>query len=167
MAVTYTSKLVTRTPQSVGGFDVIPFRVELPSDAFDTDDDSVLLLKFGPNTRLPVGPLGANALTIYWDDLDTNATETLDLDIGIGDSDGTLDTTLINSGTAWEDAGGPDYVDAAVANGTIANAGMIDVSDKYLILHANTKAATPAAGTVAGTVVVCNNALELVDDLTV
>jgi hypothetical protein len=78
--------------------------------------------------------------------LDTNATETLEIDLAIGGVDGVADY-LLDTGAAatWAEVGG------AVESAIIATAGTptwIDVGDLYLQLIVRNAAATAADGDV-------------------
>ena len=63
-----------------------------------------------------------------------------DWDIGIGDSDGVIDTALIANSTIGQSSSGTDYLDAFAAP--------LDVSGKYLIFDVTTSATSAVAGTV-------------------
>jgi hypothetical protein len=106
----------------------------------DHADDSILLA--GPMPTVAYIKNAAGVFVARWTDLDTNAVETLDFDLGFGGSDGVLDFTFINNGTASEDAGVAENAQLA------AQDPWIDVGGLYLIMEVIAVAATPAAGTV-------------------
>lgn len=112
----------------------------IPTTAIDHADDSILLA--GP---LPAVAYIKNASGVFcatWTDMDTNATETLDFDLGFGGADGVLDYTFMNNGTAVEDAGSGE---SAHISGEDP---WIDVGGLYVIMEVIAVSATPAAGTV-------------------
>jgi hypothetical protein len=84
------------------------------------------------------------SMAVRWSDMDTHATETLDFDIGFADVDGVLDITLLNNGTASENAGQDEIPTAQLATSDP----FVDVGGKYISIHIVAKAATAAAGTV-------------------
>jgi hypothetical protein len=106
----------------------------------DHNDDSILM-----GVPLPDVAYIRNAAGVFvarWTDLDTNAVETLDFDLGFGGSDGVLDYTFINNGTASEDTG------VAENSQLTAQDPWISIGGLYVIMEVITAAATPAAGTV-------------------
>lgn len=106
----------------------------------DHADDSILLA--GPMPDVAYIKNAAGVFVARWTDMDTNATETLDFDLGFGASDGGLDVTFLNNGTAVEDAAVAENAQLA------ANDPWIDVGGLYLIMEIIAVSATPAAGTV-------------------
>ncbi len=134
----------TRSDHPVGVQGLIPFshQVAIATTSIDEAGDDVLLFKFPPNSFIK-----ANDLDVEFDDLDTNGTPTLVVDIGVGDSDGVIDTVIINNSTGPQ-TGADDVADASTAGNY-----WVDCSDKYLIMTVVTAAATAAAGdvTVRGT----------------
>lgn len=101
----------------------------------------------GDRTNLFAVPEGAviYELVITAEDLDTNATETLDADIVLStiDSAGTVtDTILYNAGTALEDALTRTVVDLDV---TVPDSAL---GYGHIQLKVNTVAATPAEGDI-------------------
>ena len=120
---------------------LVPFRsvTTVPTTALDSGDEQVLLHQFPSNIY------GNESWLVHcvvnFDDLDTNATETLVIDIGIGDVDGVIDTALLVGSVAAQDA----LVDVVLD----PSADMpVDVAGRYLIMDVTTTAATPAAGDV-------------------
>ena len=106
----------------------------------DHEDDSVLLA--GPMPAVAYIANKTGSFWARWTDMDTNATETLDFDLGFGAVDGGLDYTFLNNGTAVEDAG------VGVGAQIAAQDPWIDIGGLYVIMEIIAKAATPAAGTV-------------------
>ena len=96
--------------------------------------DSFLVYKFPKENCLLWTALAA----FYVEELDSNVSPTGTLDIGIGDSDGVIDTLLYTT----------DY-DLGTAAAWLASTGadpVVDVSDKYLIITFTAAMATAAAG---------------------
>ena len=120
--------------------------VELDSLDVDHADDAILVFQFPSVAWIQnvSGEFGAAVLTDA--ELDTNATETLEIDLAIGGVDGVADYLLDTGASAtWAEVGG------AVESAIIATAGTptwIDVSDLYLQLIVRTVSATPADGDV-------------------
>lgn len=112
--------------------------VAVATTSIDEAGDDVLLFKFPENAFLPGSWL---SVQVTASDMDTNGTPTLVMDFGIGDSDGVIDTVLIND-SAIGQAGGLDFTDATAAD-------WVDVGGKYFIMTVVTAAATAAAGTLA------------------
>jgi len=127
---------------------VIPFAIEVKLDALDvdTDDDTQLVFKF-PSVAWIHNVTGAFNLAVLADtELDTDDTETLELDLAITDVDGVIDYQILaGSGTTIGEKGGVQQSAIIVAPG---NPCWIDVGDKYLAIIVETKAATPADGSV-------------------
>jgi hypothetical protein len=125
-----------------------PFQVtvSVATTSLDEVGDCVLCFLFPAGAYLPTFP---GAVKVYFaTELDSNASPTLDLNWGIGDSDGVLDTTFVtdsaeqNANAQAEDLFNVDHdLD-----------GFLDVGGKYLIMRVGTAAAATAA---AGTVSVC------------
>ena len=103
------------------------------------DDNAVLCALMPPVAYIPnrVGAFRAR-----WEDLDTNATETLDLSLGFSDADGALDSTFLALTTAAEDAGQAESAVLATSDP------FIDIGGKYVNIYVVTKAATGATGVV-------------------
>jgi len=96
--------------------------------------DSFLVYKFPPENA----KLWTALVQFYLDELDSNGSPSGTVDIGIGDSDGVVDTLLYTT----------DY-DVGTAAAWIASTGadpVIDVSGKYLIITFTAAMATAAAG---------------------
>ena len=136
------------SPRCPLGIDWVHFSVAIPTTAIDSTDEQVLLYKFpddgdvwlfrGGNsldTDDTLAVLGAD-FSIGVTDVAASA---LVWDLGIGDVDGVIDTSLI-SGSVVGVTAGQDYIT------TIAEP--LDVSGKYLIFDVTTAAVTPAAGTI-------------------
>lgn len=107
--------------------------VSLATTNIDNADDGVVFYQFPSAAYLW-------DLSVYATDMDTNATPTLVFDVGIGDSDGAVDTVLINDTTIGQGAGRDD-LDATVQK-------WVNCSSKYLMIDIVTAAATAAAGTL-------------------
>lgn len=115
------------------GVDCVRHVETLPTTQTDFAADRTRLIPL-PDGVLLIG------FFIECEDLDTNATETLDADIILVDDNGT--TILLNAGTLFEDAiTTPLWVDCA---GTIVAADGDTVAS--LQFYVNTKSATPAEG---------------------
>lgn len=129
-----TSDFVTRQH-----FGAVPFdkTVTIATTSIDEAGDDVLLFQFPEGAMLPGFWL---PVQVTPSDMDTHATPTLVLDFGIADSDGVIDTVLINDSTGGQ-TGTIDYTDSGVAD-------WIDVGGKYFGMTVVTAAATAAAGTV-------------------
>lgn len=122
------------------------FSIKLELDSLEVDhaDDAVLVFQF-PSVAYVQNVSGEFNYAILTDaEFDTDATETLELDLGIGGSDGVADYLLISgaSSTVGE-VGGVAESAVIVTAGTPA---WIDVSDLYLQVIVRTVAATPADG---------------------
>jgi len=121
---------------------LIPFWVTCTMDnTLWTDDigDSYLLV--GPFPDVAYMPNSPAGLFVDVSDMDTGG-PTLDIDFGIGASDGTLDYTLIDSGGAGGAA-------SALAATPIATQGAwLDVGGLYIIGDVIAAATTYAAGTI-------------------
>jgi hypothetical protein len=119
-----------------------PFRntVTVATTQIDEVGDDVLL--YGP---FPAGSYFlVPSLLVTASAIDSHGTPTAVVDFGIGDSDGVIDTVLINDSDIGQ-SGGTDYPDAATAFG------LVDVGGKYLICTVVTAPATAAAGTILAT----------------
>lgn len=112
----------------------------IPTTAIDHADDSILLA--GPMPAVAYIKNAAGVFCARWTDMDSNATETLDFDLGFGGVDGVLDFTFINNGTAVEDAGVGESAQIA------AQDPWIDIGGLYVIMEIIAVSATPVAGTV-------------------
>jgi hypothetical protein len=112
----------------------------IPTTAIDHEDDNILL-----SAQLPAVAYIKNAAGVFiarWTDMDSHATETLDFDLGFGGADGVLDFTMINNGTASEDAG------VGASAQIAAQDPWIDIGGLYVVMEVIAVAATPVAGTV-------------------
>ena len=140
MAVLDYSAKNPAVPQAGADRGVCPVWITLECSVTETTAAGSVLI-----AKMPEVAFIRNQAGVFysrWDDLDTNATETLDFDLGFGPVAGTLDVTFLNNGTAVEDAG-------QAANSLIATSDpWIDVGGKYLTMLVNTESATPAAGDV-------------------
>jgi hypothetical protein len=97
------------------------------------------------SAQLPAVAYIKNAAGVFiarWTDMDSHATETLDFDLGFGGADGVLDFTMINNGTASEDAG------VGASAQIAAQDPWIDIGGLYVVMEVIAVAATPVAGTV-------------------
>lgn len=145
MAV-FTSRFAGGSAQGGGGVasrvpvgsDFVYFQVNIPTAALDSADEQILLFKFPDDgdVFLQRGNVGDLHVAISTIDSGTSAT----WDLGIGDSDGVIDTALIANATGGQTAAATDVLDAVGAP--------LDVSGKYLIFDVTTAAATAAAGTI-------------------
>lgn len=101
--------------------------------------DDVLL--FGP---FPSGSYFiTDTLIVTASDIDSGGTPAVVLDFGVSDSDGVIDTVLIDD-TSIGQTGGSDATDEAVKH----VAGLLDVGGKYITCTVVTAPATAAAGTI-------------------
>lgn len=123
-------------PQAVQG--LVPFKttVTIPTTSIDDIGDDVLICKFPEGVYLYTP-----SLLVQPSDMDTNGTPTLGLDFGFGDSDGVIDTVLINDSVAAR-TGVADEVDTGITDR------FSDCGGKYFIMSVVTAAATAAAGTL-------------------
>lgn len=119
------------------GFTPFHVTVTVPTEALDSADEQVLLYPFPES--LAGGEVWLERLILNVDDLDSGVAA-LVFDVGVGDSDGVLDTTLVTGSTAGQ-AGG---VEVVVDDGDVPT----DVSGKFLILDVTAAAATAAEGDV-------------------
>lgn len=127
-------------------FGPVPFKhtATIATTHIDNADDGFLLFEFPEEACW----LDLDSLVILPSDLDTGATPALDVDYGIGDSDGTLDTQLIDGSLAGQ-TGVADFVDNADGEGfDTARTRFLSVAGKYLLGDVVTAAATAAAGTI-------------------
>lgn len=117
---------------------ITPFHitVTVPTDALDSADEQVLLYQV-PESSFE-GEVWLQQVVMNVDDLDGGAG--LVFDVGLGDSDGVLDTTLVTGSTTGQ-AGGVevvlDFADLPV-----------EAAGKYLIVDVTTAAVTPQAGDI-------------------
>jgi hypothetical protein len=111
--------------------------VEVQTTSVDEVNDAVLLYEF-PAVAFVRNVAGA--VTYDIGTLDSNGTPTWAASLGIGDSDGVLDTTL-KTGIDEDDLGESDAVSGGNA--------WLDVGGKFLILRTTTAAATAAAADVS------------------
>lgn len=100
-----------------------------------TAGNQVLLYKFPDVAYMKADP--GDLRVFFEDDLDTGAT--LQWDLGIGDSDGVIDTLMISNATTGRAANDVDSLDSTAR-------AAFDLSGKYLIWN------TDASGTTAGDV---------------
>ena len=136
--------VAARCPQ---GIDYLNFKVKIPTTALDSTDEQVLLYKFPEDGDVWLFRGGSNTTTAPVKGADFYVKlEALDVgtslvwDLGIGDVDGVIDTSLIANATAGQSTAGTDWITAADVP--------LDVTGKYLILDVTTAAATAAAGFV-------------------
>jgi hypothetical protein len=142
MAV-FTSKLAGGIGKAAGvpqrtpcGVDLLMFDVEIPTTALDSNDEQVLLYKFPDDGDcfLLRGEVGD--FIVDFDDMDSATS--LVVTIGVGDSDGVVDTSLIAGSTAGQ-TGAVDLLDSG---GAIP----LDVTGKYLIFDVTAAAGTEVSG---------------------
>lgn len=116
---------------------VTPFKVTATIATTSLDDvgDDVLLFAFPANSYFLT-----SSLVFHPSDMDTGTN--LVFDVGIGDSDGVIDTVLIN-----DNAGGQTGT-VAFADEVTTGEGFVDCGGKYLICSVVTAAQTAAAGTI-------------------
>ena len=141
-----TSSTATLTHRAAGVVQagatrLVPFQntVTLDTANIDNADDSWSLFAFPSNAILDL-----DSLVVGITDVDTNGTPTLDVDYGIGDGDGTIDTNLINSSTAGQSAAVERVDDSYLAS----NGRFLDVGGKYFEGNVAVAAATAASGTI-------------------
>jgi hypothetical protein len=141
-------------PRCHQGMDHINIRVNVPTTALDSGDEQILLYKFpddgdcwlfrggspagGTSNATTVVPGAGADFFVKVSTIDSGTSSVWD--IGIGDSDGVIDTALIANSTIGQSTSGTDYLDAFAAP--------LDVSGKYLIFDVTTSATTAVAGTV-------------------
>lgn len=118
------------------GFTPFHVTVTVPTEALDSGDEQVLLYPFPES--LEGGEVWLERLISNVDDLDSSATPALVYDVGVGDSDGVVDTSFVTGSTTGQ-AGGAEVI---VDDGDVPT----DVSGKFLILDVTTAAATAAEG---------------------
>lgn len=128
--------VVQRTPV---GMDYLHFQVNVPTAAIDSADEQILLIKFPDDGDVFLLRDALTDLYIVPSDMDTNGSPLITFTLGIGDSDGVVDTALITDSQAAR-TGAADNLDAVGAP--------LDVSGKYLIFDVTAAAATAAAGTL-------------------
>ena len=122
------------------------FRVKLDSLDVDHADDAILVAQFPAVAWIQNVDEEFSMAVLTNAELDTNATETLELDLAIGGVDGVSDYLLISGASSTiAEEGGADTSTALVALGSAA---WIDVSDLYLQIIVRTVSATPADGDV-------------------
>lgn len=117
------------------GVNPVDHTATIATTSLDEAGDDVLLVKFPPGAMLDV-----YSLVCDFSDMDTGGTPALVSDIGVCDSDGVIDTVLINDSAAGQ-TGAVDDADTPAAR-------WVDVGDKYLGHTVVTAAATEAAGTI-------------------
>lgn len=131
-------------PRDFHGLDMARIKVNIPAAARDSNDEQILLYKFPDDgdVFLVRGDVGDLKVAIDTIDAGTSAV----WDLGVGDSDGVLDTTLIANATAGQSTAGTDALDAAGFP--------LDVSGKYLILDVTTAPKTAIATTATANIAV-------------
>lgn len=141
MAASVISRLPGRYADMPTGWNIVDHTVSIPTTSLDDVGDDTLCFLFPTPAYLD-----GQSLHVKASDLDTNATETIDLDFGIGDVDGVIDTNLISDSDIGEDG---TYDEADGASGGTLIEKYIDVAGKYMIISVGTNAAATAqAGTV-------------------
>lgn len=104
--------------------------VDIVATDVDNANDAVLLYSFGDE------PGRLHSVAFNSTELDDGTD--LSVAIGVGGSDGVIDTAIATGQTAWVQAAGKAQFDFFP----------IDVQNKFLILDVETAAATEAAGTI-------------------
>ncbi len=126
----------------------VSFSIQTKLDSTDVDhaDDAILVFQFPPVAFVQNVSGEFNMAILTDGELDTDSTETLELDLAIGGVDGVADYLLITGASATiAEVGG------AAESAIIAAAGSktwIDVGDLYLQVIIRTVSATPADGDV-------------------
>jgi len=128
------------------GIDYVNIQVNIPTTALDSGDEQILLYKFPDDGDVWLFRGGSNTTTapvkgadFYAKISDVDGATGLVWDLGLGDSDGVIDTALFTGATVGR-AAGTDYITTAD--------NPLDVSGKYLIMDVTTAATTAAAGTI-------------------
>jgi len=143
-----SSLAAVQLPPRSRGFNQKFFKATVNLDLLDVDhvDDAVLVFQYPVGAWVPLHD-GSYGITFDSDaDFDTHGTETLELDLAVGGSDGAADQLLLSgaSSVIAEVGGSADYArGTALTEGTYFAAGSL-----YLQLIVRVKAATPADGTV-------------------
>lgn len=112
-------------------------QVALATTQIDNSNDQALVYSFNSDADQYVVGIGLKAT-----DMDTHATPTLTLNVGLGEVDGTIDDTIISASTVGQGGGLDGKLSSPVATATT----------KYVIVDVGTAAATAAAGTLDVTV---------------
>jgi len=122
------------------------FRVKLDSLDVDHADDAILVAQFPAVAWIQNVSAQFGMAVLTNAELDTNATETLEIDLAIGGVDGVADYLLATGASSTiAEEGGAVGSTGLVALGSPA---WIDVSDLYLQIIVRTVSATPADGDV-------------------
>lgn len=161
-ATVVTANKAKNYPRCHQGTTWIRRKFEIPATSLDEDGDVVLLLDFTDVDhfwRIPV--FEDSAFTVATDDLDSGANS--DIDFGICDVDGVLDTTLISGGSIGQ-AAATHNLDASLAD--VDNAGYISVEGKYLAMRQTAATAGATAGTIAIALKLVAGVVTVTDDLT-
>lgn len=130
----------------------------LPLDAVGGHVDYEVIISWekaqleSTNQFLVAGPFPSNVVLdgysfrLATEDLEVGG-PLIDLDVGIGDSDGVIDTMLINDGgTDFDDAGTKDWTDLDdLDTSTTLTSLQYAIGDKYLIFDFNAGAGTGGA----------------------
>lgn len=143
-----TSLLPASFPPAGADRDTVHFGIEVELDSLEVDhaDDAVLVFQFPPVAYIHNVDEVFNMAILTDAELDTDAVETLELDLGIGGVDGVADYLLISGASSTiAEVGGCDTSTGLVAVGSPC---WIDVGDLYLQIIVRTVAATPADGSV-------------------
>jgi hypothetical protein len=126
-------------PRDFHGVDMARIKVKIPTTALDSNDEQVLLYKFPDDGDCFLVRGDVRDLRVNIDTIDSGTSAVWDL--GVGDSDGVIDTPLIANATAGQSTAGTDSLDAA--------GDLLDVSGKYLIFDVTTAASTAVSGDIA------------------
>lgn len=126
-------------PRDFHGVDMCRIKVKLPTAALDSNDEQTLLYKFPDDGDCFLLRGDVRDLRVNIDTIDTGSS--IGWELGIGDSDGVIDTKLIDTGIVGRGASGADSLDAA--------GDLLDVSGKYLIFDVTTAPASAVAGDIA------------------
>lgn len=119
------------------GLQLVRLRKNL-STADVTAGNQTLLYKFPDVAYMRASP--GELRVFVEDEIDTNATPTLSWDLGLGDSDGVIDTLMISNSIAGRNAAEVDELDSTLR-------AWFDLSGKYLVINIDANA-TPAGGQI-------------------
>lgn len=142
MAV-FKAENIRKTSRVQGGLlNPVHNEVAISTEALDSGDEQVLLLQFDSRATEFL-----TSCLLEVPDLDSG-TPALVFDVGLGDEDGVIDTSLVSGSTAGQAGGVVVVVDPSADM-------PVDATGEFLILDVTTAAGTAAAGniTVFGTTV--------------
>jgi len=127
-----------------GGVQKVKFKIKIPTEALDSNDEQVLLLKFPDDGDVSLRRGSQYDGVFVFDALDGSGTAAGN--IGIGGSDGVITALTIACATSVLDGGTVDFSGATGVD--------LDVTGKYLIYDNTVAAGAAAAGYITGHVFV-------------